>query len=309
MKFNILLAESAGFCMGVSLALSKLNRALEQKNQRRIFTFGPIIHNPQVLSFYEEKGVRITEDWNEPDPEDIVLIRAHGIPLAIEDRLIRRNVNMIDATCPKVKRAQLLIGKDSQSCDCLLLYGESDHPEVKGLLSYADSRAHLFEDVEQLKRINIDPGKHYRLAAQTTQDREQFSLISAYLQEMLGSDLLILDTICDATKNRQAETIEIARQVDCMIVVGGKDSGNTRRLCKVAMEHCPACFHIETEEELSPGMISGFSRFGLTAGASTPDSTINRVYDKLRSLLCVEGASLHNPGNISCTLKNKLAGS
>jgi 4-hydroxy-3-methylbut-2-en-1-yl diphosphate reductase len=285
MKFDIMLAESAGFCMGVSLALNKLNKALEQINTRRIFTFGPIIHNPQVLSFYEEKGVRITEDCNEPEPEDIVLIRAHGIPLEIEDRLIKRNVSIIDATCPKVKKAQLLISKNSQSSKCLLLYGEPDHPEVKGLLSYANSRAYLFEDIRQLESMDVDPDNYYCLAAQTTQDREQFQAISTYLQNTLVHDPVILDTICDATKNRQIETIEIAKQVECMIVVGGKNSGNTRRLCKVAMEHCSACFHIETEHELSREIISGFSRFGLTAGASTPDDTINRVYHKLKSML------------------------
>ncbi len=303
MKTDILLAESAGFCMGVSLALSKLNMALEQISHRQIFTFGPIIHNPQVLAFYKEKGVRITEDWNEPEPGDIVLIRAHGIPLKIEDKLTKRNVSIIDATCPKVKKAQLLIAKDSQSYECLLLYGESDHPEVKGLLSYANSRAHLFEDMKQLKSLNIEAGKHYRLAAQTTQDKEQFELISAYLQKKLAHDLLILDTICDATKNRQVETIEIAKQVDCMIVVGGKDSGNTRRLCKVAMEHCSACFHIETENEISLDIISGFSSFGLTAGASTPDDTINKVYHKLKNMLVFENTSQLDTGFNSTILK------
>ncbi len=295
MEFDILLAENAGFCMGVSLALNKLNKALEQISIRRIFTFGPIIHNPQVLSFYEDKGVRVTEDWNEPYSDDIVLIRAHGIPLEIEDRLIKRNVSIIDATCPKVKRAQLLISRNSHSSNCLLLYGEPDHPEVKGLLSYANSRAYLFEDVNQLASINIEPGNNYCLAAQTTQDREQFELISAYLQNMLVHQPLILDTICDATKNRQIETIDIAKQVECMIVVGGKNSGNTRRLCKVAMEHCPACFHIETEHELNQAIVSGFSRFGLTAGASTPDDTINKVYHKLKSMLHAKKTSSSSP--------------
>ncbi len=288
---NILLADSAGFCMGVSLALNKLDKALEQINTRRIFTFGPIIHNPQVLLHYEKKGVRITEDWNEPDPEDIVLIRAHGVPLDIEDRLINRKISIIDSTCPKVKKAQLLISKNSPKSDCLLLYGEPDHPEIKGLLSYAHSRAHLFEDINQLKKLDIEPKKLYCLAAQTTQDREQFELISSYLQSKLDHNPIILDTICDATKNRQIETIEIAKQVDCMIVVGGKNSGNTRRLCKVAMEHCPACVHIETENELSHEMLSGFIKFGLTAGASTPDITIKNVCRKLKIMLRAANSS------------------
>lgn len=288
MDSGILLARRAGFCMGVSLALNKLDKALMHKNHRRIYTFGPIIHNPQVLSHYEKKGVRVTEDWNEPESDDIVLIRAHGIPLDIEDRLVRKRVNIIDATCPKVKKAQLLISKNSTGPACLLLFGEPEHPEVKGLLSYANSTAHLFEDFTGLESLKLNPQQQYCLAAQTTQDREQFELISQYLQNRLKHNILILDTICDATKDRQVETIKIADQVDCMIVVGGRNSGNTRRLCKVATEHCLACVHIETEHELRMESISGFSRFGLTAGASTPDATINRVYHKLKSMLNLE---------------------
>ena len=285
MKPGILLAENAGFCMGVSLALNKLDRALKQKKEKRIFTFGPIIHNPQVLSHYKKKGVKITEDWNEPQPEDIVLIRAHGIPLRIEDTLIKRGIKIIDATCPKVKKAQLLLRNHSTRSNCLLLYGEPDHPEVKGLLSYVNSDARLFEDFKQLNGIRLEEDRYYCLAAQTTQDREKFDVISEYLQNKLKNRLIILDTICDATKNRQIETINIAKQVECMFIVGGKNSGNTRRLCKVAMEHCPVCIHIETEHELNSQDFSRFSMFGLTAGASTPDDIINKVYHKLKLML------------------------
>lgn len=285
MSAKILLAESAGFCMGVSLALAKLDKALQEIDIRRIFTFGPIIHNPQVLAHYQGRGVQITHDWSEPSKGDIVLIRAHGIPLEIESKLKQKDIHIIDATCPKVKKAQILISKNSRNTDCLLLYGEPEHPEVKGLLSYANTTAHLFEDFQQLKNIKLTSGRHYCLAAQTTQDREQFQLMAEYLKSDLDPDLLFMDTICDATKNRQVETIEIAAQVNCMLVVGGRTSGNTRRLCKVASEYCPVCIHIETEEELSPEMIHGFSCIGLTAGASTPDDTINKVYHKLKAML------------------------
>lgn len=282
---NILLAESAGFCMGVSLALSKLDKALEEKEHLEIFTFGPIIHNPQVLSNYEHKGVKITENLDQPSAGDIVLIRAHGIPMEIEKHLSQKNVRIIDATCPKVKKAQVLINKHSINTDCLLLYGEPDHPEVKGLMSYANSKAYLFESFSELKTLNLEKNQHYCLAAQTTQDREQFKEITRYLKNEMDQDLVVLDTICDATKNRQVETIEIARKVQCMIVVGGKNSGNTRRLHKVASEHCPACIHIETEQDLAPSTLAAYNTFGLTAGASTPDDTINKVYHELKDMI------------------------
>ncbi|RQD57666.1 MAG: 4-hydroxy-3-methylbut-2-enyl diphosphate reductase [Desulfonatronovibrio sp. MSAO_Bac4] len=282
---NILLAESAGFCMGVSLALSKLDKALEKKEQLEIFTFGPIIHNPQVLSHYEHKGVKITENWNEPSAGDIVLIRAHGVPVEVEKHLSQKDIRTIDATCPKVKKAQVLINKNSKNTDCLLLYGEPDHPEVKGLMSYANSKTYLFESFAELKTLSLEKNKHYCLAAQTTQDREQFKEIAKYLKNELDQELVVLDTICDATKNRQVETIEIARKVQCMIVVGGKTSGNTRRLHKVAKEHCPTCIHIETEQDLDPSMLTTYTSFGLTAGASTPDDTINKVYHELKDMI------------------------
>ncbi|MFW5730658.1 MAG: 4-hydroxy-3-methylbut-2-enyl diphosphate reductase [Desulfonatronovibrionaceae bacterium] len=282
MSREILLAESSGFCMGVSLALNKLDTALVQQKHQKIFTFGPIIHNPQVLAHYENKGVKIIHNPDEPDEHDMVLIRAHGIPLDTEKKLRKTGARIIDATCPKVKKAQLLISGNSARSDCLLLYGEPKHPEVKGLISYARSRSFLFESLDQLLTLNLQKSSRYCLAAQTTQDREQFMQITDHLQNRLDHNLIILDTVCDATKNRQIETIDIARQVECMIVVGGRNSGNTRRLCQVAAEHCPACFHIETEAELEDIQLGHFSTFGLTAGASTPNDTINKVYHKLK---------------------------
>ncbi len=285
MDKKILLAESAGFCMGVSLALSKLDTAMSRSTQKRIFTYGPIIHNPQVLEYYRKKGIRIIDHWQNLESGDVVLIRAHGIPLHTEEKLRERNVDILDATCPKVKKAQLLIQKNSAHSDCLLIYGELDHPEVKGLLSYARCRAYLFENKHELKNLPLSPQIHYCLVAQTTQDRQEFLNIGQMLKQDLDQDIIILDTICDATKNRQTETIDIAKQVECMIVVGGRESGNTRRLYQVAQKYCPRCLHIETRAEIDPELISGLSRVGLTAGASTPDYTIHEIYKNLESIL------------------------
>ena len=285
MNDKIILAETAGFCMGVSLALGKLDNALKNQSRERIFTYGPIIHNPQVLEYYRNQGVSIIDNWEEPGPGDTVLIRAHGIPLYIEDRLRLRNVNILDATCPKVKKAQLLIRENSEQADCLLIYGERNHPEVKGLLSYTRCQAYLFENLEELHSLPLKAGNHYCLVSQTTQDRQKFLQIGKQLQNDLDKDLKILDTICDATKNRQSETINIASRVECMVVVGGRNSGNTRRLYQVAQKHCSHAIHIETPKELDKKIVSRLNTVGLTAGASTPDGTIREVYQYLSEIM------------------------
>ncbi|WP_457571036.1 4-hydroxy-3-methylbut-2-enyl diphosphate reductase [Desulfovulcanus sp.] len=284
MTKKIILAQTAGFCMGVSLALRKLDEALEKHRGQNIYTLGPIIHNPQVLGKYASLGVNIIEDIDQPQPQDVVIIRAHGIPLETENILRKRQVQIIDATCPKVKRAQLLIQKHSSASTHLLLYGEPDHPEVRGLLSYARGKTYVFDNLENLQKLNLDPNEHYFLAAQTTQDRKQFYAIKQFVQKKIDPRLDVLDTICDATKNRQEEAVQIARQVDFMIVVGGKNSGNTRRLAKVAQDQGTTCVHIETKEELPFPELAKHSKIGLTAGASTPDFIIQEVYNVLKNL-------------------------
>jgi 4-hydroxy-3-methylbut-2-enyl diphosphate reductase len=284
MTKKIILAETAGFCMGVSLALRKLDQALEKHRGQNIYTLGPIIHNPQVLGKYASLGVNIIEDIDQPQPQDVVIIRAHGIPLEMENILRKRQIQIIDATCPKVKKAQLLIQKHSSLSKHLLLYGEPDHPEVRGLVSYAQGKTYVFDSLENLQKLDLAPNEHYFLAAQTTQDRKQFYAIKQFVQKKIDPYLEILDTICDATKNRQEEAVQIARQVDFMIVVGGKNSGNTRRLAKVAQDQGITCMHIETKEELNPLELAKYAKIGLTAGASTPDFIIQDIYNFLLSL-------------------------
>jgi len=285
MTKEIILASTAGFCMGVSLALRKLDQALDKHRGKNIYTLGPIIHNPQVLEKYARLGVNIIKDIDQLQPhESVVIIRAHGIPLETENRLRQGQVEIINATCPKVKKAQILIQKHSSPSTHLLLYGEPDHPEVRGLISYALGKTYVFDSLKNLQKLNLDPSEHYFLAAQTTQDREHFYEIKQFVQEKIDPNLDVLDTICDATKNRQEEALQIARQVDFMIVVGGKNSGNTRRLSKVAQEQGVPCVHIETKEELHLPDLAKYSKIGLTAGASTPDFIIQDVYNTLKSL-------------------------
>lgn len=283
---KVIRAKTAGFCMGVALALRKLDKELAEKaSGETIYTLGPLIHNPYVLNSYAQKGVKQLSDLSAVGPGDRVVIRAHGVPKDQEERLQLRGASIVDATCPKVKKAQMMIAAATENGSRLLLFGEPEHPEVQGLLSYAQGEpSMLLTSKEDVNELLLDPNRAYVLAAQTTQHRKDFEEISLVLKRSL-SKLEILDTICDATRQRQTEVIAIAKQVDLVVVVGGYSSGNTRRLVQVVRDQGIQAVHIEEAGELDSRLLNGVSRVGLTAGASTPKYLIDAVEDMIRSLL------------------------
>ena len=288
---DVLRAKTAGFCMGVSLALQNLENALLRREQgdasaaraRRICTLGPIIHNPQVLEHYAGRGVACVASADELAAGDHVLIRAHGLPREEEARVRASGATVEDATCPRVKGAQLAIARATRDGARLLLFGEAEHPEVRGLLSYATGEARVFGSLEELAELPLDPARPHVLASQTTQDRDAFAAIENWLGERLPG-LTVLNTICGATRERQEEARRIAGMVDVMVVVGGRESGNTRRLAALAAQAGVATFHVERVEELDAERFATKSRAGLTAGASTPKSLIDAAEEWLASL-------------------------
>jgi len=280
---DVVVAQSAGFCMGVGLALEKLETVLDEAEPgERICTLGPIIHNPQVLAEFAERGVTCLERPEDAQPGSTVVIRAHGITRRAQEMLSSRGVTVIDATCPKVSTAQKLISRETERGRSLLLLGEAHHPEVRGLLSYASPDAVVFETLEELIP-QLVPGKDYVLAAQTTQDRSVFEKVRDYLRQVLGEDAPVLETICDATRIRQQEAIAIASQVDKMVVAGGFTSGNTRRLAQVVSARGTSCIHVEAADQLKAADFAGCRKIGLTAGASTPDKIIREIHAVLAS--------------------------
>ena len=294
---QVLRARSAGFCIGVSLALRRLDQELENLlaapeasghgsgeaagRKPRLFTFGPIIHNPLVMRSYAEKGVICENDPARFHEGDRVVIRAHGIPPSLERQLEDSGVTIIDATCPKVKKAQLIIGREQALGGTLILFGEKDHPEVRGLLGYADSSALVFGSMAELAGLPLTQGPAYFLAAQTTQERAAFLAARDFLDTRLGHPVICLDTICDATRDRQQEVLELAETVEAMVVVGGLNSGNTRRLAEVAAAKGIPTIHVEQvsdiTEELRTSILAGKQVVGLTAGASTPEEHIDAM--------------------------------
>lgn len=265
-------AATAGFCMGVSLALKKLENAIKTKNSGRICTLGPIIHNPQALAEFEAAGVVCLDMPEQAQAGDLVLIRAHGVPRDVEENLKGVCMHVEDATCPKVKKAQIAIARATAKGVPLLLFGEADHPEVAGLVSYAAGEAHVFDSQAALERLELPASAV--LASQTTQDRETFEAVAEILSARLPR-LKVLSTICDATRQRQQEALRLASEVEVMVVVGGRQSGNTRRLASLARGAGIKTFHVETADELEAEWFAGRTVAGLTAGASTPVALID----------------------------------
>jgi len=278
-------AKSAGFCMGVSLALRKLDKIIEEKEiTGDIYILGSIIHNPQVVTEYTDKGVKTVDSPDEIPAGSIVVVRAHGITRQVQSDLKQRGIHVIDATCPKVKEACLLIDKSTQDGRALLLFGEETHPEVKCLLSYAAGDTFVFDSLDACFAQKLDRSVKYCLAAQTTQDRAVFDEISQYLLSLDGIDVAVLHTICDATKKRQGEAIKLAEEVDFFIVAGGYNSSNTRRLAQVIESHGSKVIHVETADELPLEEIRKYKKIGLTAGASTPKKIVDDIQATLKSL-------------------------
>lgn len=269
--------------MGVSLALKKLDSAVQgQKAGQRTCTLGPIIHNPQVLQDYAARGVSCLADPDELHAGDMVVIRAHGITRDVENKLRQKKVTIVDATCPKVKKAQLAIARATAGGKNLLLFGEADHPEVCGLVSYAQGAAHVFNSLQEATALELPPDLPCVLASQTTQDKAIFQKIETSLRQGIA-ELTVLPTICDATRERQEEARQIASRVEAMVIVGGRQSGNTRRLADVAALCGIETYLVEGPEELQPENFVHKKRVGLTAGASTPKSIIDATQQWLES--------------------------
>jgi len=278
-------AKSAGFCMGVSLALNKLDDIIDKKDiPGDIYILGSIIHNPQVVAEYAQKGIISADTPEEIPAGSIVVIRAHGITKQVQQELSERGILVVDATCPKVKDACLLIEENTSKGRVLLLFGEESHPEVKCLLSYAIGDTVVFDTLEECQTCDLDPSQKYCLAAQTTQDKHVFDAISRELSKRKGLDLRVINTICDATMMRQGEATKIADKSDFVIVAGGYNSSNTKRLAQVIEASGTSAIHIETAAELPLDDLQKFRKIGLTAGASTPKKIVDEIQQVLESL-------------------------
>jgi 4-hydroxy-3-methylbut-2-enyl diphosphate reductase len=272
---EIILAKQAGFCFGVKRATQMAFEAADKGEDT--FTLGPIIHSPQVVQRLEEMGVKVLEDLSDLESGTII-IRSHGVASEELDEAVRRELEIVDATCPFVKKAQEHVKSLSQAGYDVVVVGDADHPEVQGIVSYAKGRVYVVGSGEEASRLPR-MGK-IGVVAQTTQSFENMkNVVNECLKK--GGEIRVFHTICDATAVRQEEAKALARRVDCMIVIGGYNSANTRRLAEVCAELQPKTYHIETAQQLDPLWFEGVGRVGITAGASTPKWLIDEVMERV----------------------------
>jgi (E)-4-hydroxy-3-methyl-but-2-enyl pyrophosphate reductase len=277
MKIEI--AKTAGFCMGVRRAV-ELALDAPGKHAGPIYTYGPLIHNPQVLNLFAEKGISVLTRIPEQGV-GTVLIRAHGVPPADKQRLVDAGFKVVDATCPRVIRVQTIIRVHARKGYATIIIGDRDHPEVVGLVGYAGESGHVVSSMAELKALPAFD--QAIIVAQTTQNVRFYEQVKAWATETFPH-YKTFDTICDSTEKRQLEVKQLADRVDAVVVVGGKESGNTRRLAEIAAETGKPAFHVETEEALNDCCLDGVDQVGITAGASTPNWIIKRVYRDLEKL-------------------------
>ena len=250
-----------------------------KRNPERLYTLGPLIHNPQAVDYLKSLGIKV-RNRVERIPRGTVIFRSHGVSLGELKRAREKRLHIIDATCPIVKRAQFFANYLQRQGYSLLIVGEACHPEVEAIRSYLDEGV-VVDDVKQVEKLG--PWDKLGVIAQTTQSVNLFKEIAGACLER-AKEVRVFNTICRATMIRQKEALEIAKRVECMIVVGGYNSGNTQRLAAICKEVQPHTYHIETAEELNSRWLARREKIGLTAGASTPLWIIKEVGEKVRRL-------------------------
>ena len=279
---EVIVAKTAGFCFGVERAVNQVYDQIKNGNGP-IYTLGPIIHNEEVVRDLEEKGVKVLNSENEilTLTEGTVIIRSHGVGKHIYDMLKAQGVQIVDATCPFVKKIHRIVQEQNLQGRRVIIIGDETHPEVEGIKGWGDARTMVVKNEEQMEKLPSFTGEKLCIVSQTTFNYNKFKdLVEKF--EKKGYDILVLNTICNATQERQVEAKRIASQVDAMIVIGGKNSSNTRKLYEICQKECKDTYYIQTLDDLNPESVNSVRSVGITAGASTPKKIIEEVHTNVR---------------------------
>ena len=284
---EVIRAKSAGFCFGVKRAVEKVYEQIGKG--RKIYTFGPIIHNEEVVRDLEARGVSVIEGIEELKAldEGMVVIRSHGVSKEVYDLLEKKGLECVDSTCPFVKRIHDIVEKESGQGKKIVIIGNPGHPEVEGIKGWSSGEVEIIESIEQAERFTNEEKnlavkeEKICIVSQTTFNYNKFKeLVEIFLKK--GYNVSVVNTICSATEERQTEARQIASQVENMIVIGGTHSSNTRKLYEICKEECENTYFIQTLDDLRLELPKAASPVGITAGASTPNNIIEEVQNYVR---------------------------
>jgi len=275
---EIIIADNSGLCYGVKRALQLAHRT-RHRRKGRVLTLGELIHNPLAIADLEKKGIQAV-----PDPgsihEGIVIIRSHGVAPAVYRALEKKRLEIVDATCPIVKKIQRLVERLAKRGEEIIIVGNPEHPEIKGLVGYSGGRGRIIENEDRARRL---PFKKKRFVlAQSTQDPFLFGRVVAALLEKTG-ELGVYNTICRSTQTRQRSTSELAARVDTLFIVGGKNSSNTHKLYQLSKRVQPNTHFIESAGQITPRLLRGAKKIGISGGASTPPEAIEEAVARIRN--------------------------
>ena len=280
-------AKTAGFCFGVKRAVDKVYELIEN-GVSPIYTLGPIIHNEEVVSDFEKKGVTVITEADIPKlHEGTVVIRSHGVGRRIYDMLEAAGISFVDVTCPFVLKIHRIVERESRAGKQIIIFGDPSHPEVKGICGWCEGSCTVLRNREDAENFVPDPGRIPCIVSQTTFNYNKFKeLVEILCKKRYDNNVLnidnILNTICNATEERQKEAQSIAGEVDTMLVIGGRHSSNTQKLFEICKEECENTYYIQTPVDLDSDMFQCSSYVGITAGASTPKKIIEEVQEHVR---------------------------
>ena len=282
---KIVLASTAGFCFGVNRAVEMVEELLE--NKKKVATMGPIIHNPQLVEELGQRGARIVEGPDDVKPDEVLVLRSHGVASAVTDRAGEMGLTVADATCPFVAKIHKIVAKAGEKGQTVLIAGDRNHKEVEGIIGHCTGEFFVFETLEELTLLSEKyedlVKKPICVVSQTTFNTELWKKCEKFLKKVY-TNAIVFDTICNATSKRQQEAYDLATKCDAMIVVGGKHSSNTCKLYDVCKAQCEKTVHVETADEINQSFFLGCELIGVVAGASTPSGIIKEVLKTMQEL-------------------------
>ena len=280
---EVRLAKTAGFCFGVKRAVETVYEQVKECQGENIYTYGPIIHNEEVVKDMKSKGVEVihSEEELRELSSGVVIIRSHGVSKRIHDILDEQGLRCVDATCPFVKKIHRIVEEESKRGKHIIIIGDENHPEVQGIKGWSETEATVIKTEAEAENFSVPSNTEICIVSQTTFNYNKFK----YLVEIISKksyNIYVLNTICSATKERQTEAASIANEVDVMIVIGDKHSSNTQKLFEICHSACKDTYYIQTLDDLDMNQLKSVKTVGITAGASTPNNIIEEVQNNVR---------------------------